>query len=264
MRRLMLICIVVIVTCVLLGYYTKTLYKTYKIGYDPFHYRYENYYDYFIQKIRYEQGKAKVIEDTIQHTLNFDASNYIKAFDYLEVDEGWALDCYYYFRGDAGWPILFIRKTNVDRDSLIKSFELCGNGSYFKENKLKDHIRIKNGNNELACFQWLIFDLIGDDFAKFWHAGYGEFTIIHSRKIIDKIKGFHNGKMGPKLNIEVRSISWVPVIKEYKECFTIQILVFNSWHGFVLLTYKIDKHYPNEIKLINDKLIYKFDCGIMY
>ena len=235
-----------------------------KFSYIPKDSNYENYYDYFIQKIKYEQKQSSLNIDSIQTKLQFDIQKYIKSFDKLSVENGWILDYYYFYNGDAGKPVFFVRRLLDNRDSLLKTFEHNDIYKYCDSNKVIDHLKVNDKDN--GYYQLLIFDIIGEDFAKFWHSNYGNIDIICSKRALYKLANrnddFH--RFDSETRKKIKGIDYITSIKDYNDSITYRLLIFNSWNGLSENIFSINKKFPHKIRMISDSILVNYNCGILF
>jgi len=235
-----------------------------RISFTPKEENYENYHDYFIQKVKCEQRKSNLNIDTVNASLVFDISQYLKVFDNLSLENGWILDCFYFYNGDAGKPIFFARRNMQNRDSLIKSFENRAIYNYTDSIDILDHIKINN--SEKGFYQFLIFTVIGDEFAKFAHSNYGNTEIICSKRalkdIINRNDAFHD--FDSQLKKKIEKIDYRTKYNEYKDSVTFRFVTFNAWYGFAENKVSIRKEFPHKLKLFNDSLLIEYNCGIRF
>lgn len=261
MKKLLLISVIlgIILLIVVIYAYNFTKKKS-----APIESNYENYYDYFIQKVRYEQNQSNLRIDSLQGNLQIDLKKYIQTFDNLSIEKGWLLDYYYFYNADAGRPIFYIRESTCNKDSLLKTFDNYGIFKYSDSIEVIDHL--KTNNKKTGLYQLLIFNLIGEDFAKFWHSNYGNLEIICSRRTVNELANrkdeFHNFDSETKKRL--LEVDYLPAVKEYKDSITYRILIFNSWDGLFENIYSINKHFPHKIKMIKDSALVKYNCGIMF
>jgi hypothetical protein len=222
--------------------------------------RCENYYDYFFQRLKYEQRQYKINIDSTDAEFIFDVNKYIKIFDHLTVKKGWALDCYYFYNKTGGSPIIYVRELSNNKDSLLKTFKNRGIFQYCDSIPLRKYVMPADNNKGL--FQLLVLELLGSNFAKFWHSLYGHVDIVNSKKSIRRLLNIKNFDQSIKENI--KRIDYSISSKEYNDSITYRWVVFSDWGGFYEDVFSIDKRNLHNYRRIKSSCLVKYECGTMY
>jgi hypothetical protein len=225
----------------------------------------ENYYDHFIQKLRSEQEKIKLIGKPLEFDVKTPFKEYFKTFDCLYVEDGWQIDCYYSHSFTSGKPVIYVRKPYENIEDLISCIDNKGYRydhriyDYCETVKTLDHLKVTDIHKGL--FQLLMLDIIGEDFAIFWHAGYGHIDIICSKRDFDQL-----GERIPdaKQKSEIEKTNGFPTVEENYESITFKILTFHAWGGLEERAYNVKKEFPHKISLLESKILVEYDCGLRY
>lgn len=224
---------------------------------------FDNYCDYFVTKLRIEQKNIKVdyLKDSVK--VDFDIKDYLQIFDELAIEKGWKVEFYYFYNGDAGRPLFLALQDDTSLKDLLNSF----NDKYeiFRYNdsvNVFNHIKVSG--TEKSYYQILILNLLGDDFALFWHAGYGSLDLLTSKRAVDNLKSIRNGKDFDKIKDAISKIDTKPIYKTTSDSVMITLKCFNDWSGLSERTYSIRTKFPHKINLINDSILIKYNCGILF
>ena len=241
---------------------------------------FENEFDNFVQKVLSAQNNIKIEGDPSELCLENIFPDYFKTFDCIYVEKGWALDCYYYYSSESGYPVIYVRKIWEDIHVSLSYIDIYGYNNlwifdYCSKVKTFDHLTVTD--LKMGLFQLLIFQLIGDHFALFWHSLYSRIEIICSKRDLDKILEkieFDNGLSTTIQNInnltffeeitEIKNKNSFPIIEENPESITYKLLIFSEWSGLSENTYTVKKIFPHTITLINEKLLLHYDCETYY
>lgn len=223
----------------------------------------ENYFDYFIQKIQFEQQKIQSTTNADTADLDFSFSDYFRFFDCLNVDSDWKIDYLITKNGlQSGRPIFFALPRNNNVDSLKARFEYDNIYNYCDSINLIEHIKVID--NEKGYYQLLIFDLIGDNFGRSWYTSIGWQDIICSKRMLRQIASrtddIHNFDI--KMRKKIKALDYNLIFKNLSDSVTYRFIVFNAWGGFREKCYSVHKQFPHKIALVKDSLLLYYDCGV--
>ena len=226
----------------------------------------ENYYDYFIQKVRLEQNKFNTESHPSEYDFSKEFPAYFETFDCLIPEKGWDINCYYFYESHGGHPVIYAKRTDENIDELLSKID---NGIYRYDNRIfmycesvipTDHIQLTNLQKGL--FQLLILELIGADFARFWHAFYGAVTLISTKSQLAKLLG--RDKFKEEANALIEDIDEIIEVDEYDDTICYKLLSFNAWRGIERITYSVSKNFPHKIIVENKEVLAKYHCGITF
>jgi len=224
----------------------------------------ENYYDFFVQKLRFEQEKNQMKRYSINSEFKTDFVEYFQLFDCLRVEKGWEINCYYYLDTFAGRPVFYTKKVDGNADSLQSLFANDGIFKYVDSIKIMDHIEVLD--SEKGYFQLLLFDLIGEDFGKYWHSNYGHSDIICSKRMLKQISNRSDDlhDFDRKMKNKIKTLDYTLVYKDFGNSVIFRLVIFNAWDGFREYIYSINKQFPHKITVVKDRLLLKYHCGVLY
>lgn len=224
----------------------------------------ETYCDTFIQRIKSLQKNAEAIRDTDRMEFRFDFEAYLKEFDQLSPEKGWIVEGFYLGDGYGASPEFYARKITDDKDSLEKYFLADGIWDYHKSIRTSDHL--ESTNTLKGYYQLIIFELIGNNFNRYWHSRYANIDIIVSRNDLSEIlnRKDHFHRFDSLLVKRIDSLSVKPLIREYDDSVTYSLLIFNAWEGFRRKTYSVGRNFPHFIHTIKDSLEVDYNCRIHF
>ncbi len=226
----------------------------------------ENYYDYFILKVRLEQNKFNTESHPSEYDFSKEFPAYFETFNCLKPEEGWEINCYYFYESHGGHPVIYAKRTDEDIHELLSKID---NGIYRYDHRIFEycesvipiyHIQVNNLRKGL--FQLLILQVIGADFARFWHAIYGSVTLISSKSQLEKL--LEREKFEDKANTLIEDIDEIIEVDEYDDTICYKLLSFNAWRGIERKTYSVSRNFPHKITVENKELLAKYHCGITF
>ena len=221
----------------------------------------------FIQNVQAYQDAVKLKEIQNRNILDpntFDIEHYLSFFDNITIEKGYKIDVYYMDRSIDGYPYLYaIKKHKFSNKKNINSLEEILNQP---ENRAKNHIFPKD--SKLGYLQFLFFYKMGEQFALYWHANYGECRIVCTKNKIDAIieeltisKDFLTL---PKELSKLKDIN--PEIKiEYDDKYcNITWIEYRTHSGIYQCTYQIERNGSYEIKRTSEIVLVHIDIGFIY
>jgi len=215
----------------------------------------ENYPEYFYEKIRTVQKKVQVKFYLESVKWDFKVDTYFKNFDELKVEKYWKLYAFYEKSFIAGSPVITAYKTlgrkGIRQSDIEKQMDSI---------KAMDHIELSG--SERSYYQYLLFNLIGDDFAKYWHAGYTSYDLIFSRKQLSKL--LHSEEMQDSIKNKIRQVDPLPHYAIQDGSVLISLKMFNDWEGLHERTYKIMTTFPHKIEMLKDTILVNYKSQIRY
>lgn len=222
--------------------------------------RCENYYDYFFQRLKYEQRQYNIKIDSTDVKFIFDVNKYIKTFDHLTVKKGWTLDCYYYVDKIGRSPIVYVRELSNNKDSLLKTFKNRGVFQYCDSIVLRKYVMPDDSNK--GFFQLLVLELLGSNFAESSHSLYDHVDIINSKKSLNRLTNVMD--FNQSIKDMIKRIDCTISSKEYNDSITYRWVVFTTWGGFYEDVFSIDKRNIHNYRRIKRTHLVKYDCGILF
>ncbi len=254
----------------------------------------DNEYQNFLSKLyKYRSGIELDFFDRSAKidTSTFNVDKYFGLFDKLRVDSSYKFDYYYFYFGDGGRPLLLAHKKEVKLTTILErflvydfplpppppqkaeSFDTTGKKKIVSNDFFSyadtvltplPHIIVQD--SKMGYFQYLVFYLIGDQFALFQHSNYGYIRLVCSKEELDEI--IKPADIGNNLSYEqveqAKTINPIPIIEFKKDSCYVNIVVFGAWDGFMRTTYSISRRYPHVINLISTDTLVKYHCGVMF
>ncbi|WP_320054367.1 hypothetical protein [uncultured Acetobacteroides sp.] len=222
--------------------------------------RCDSYYDYFIQRLEYEQRQYKLERDGTDVKMVFDADAYFKIFDHLTIKKGWGLDCYYYRDKIGSSPYVYVRKLSNNKDSLLRTL---GNRGIFR---YSDSIALNKyvvpTDSKKGLFQLLVLELLGSNFAEGSHFMYSHVDIISSKRAMKRLMKVID--FDPKVKKRIKNIDFTISSKDYRDSVTYRWVVFTAWGGFYEDVFSINKKTPYTHRRIKRSHLEEYDCGILF
>jgi hypothetical protein len=193
----------------------------------------------------------------------FDVNQYFKVFTHISMQEGYALD-YVYQRDDlSGYPLLYVRP--VDQVSNASTSNISN------ETKLPDfreYLDIED--TEQGYFEYVVMDIMANQFYLFWHANYNDTYIVCNRQqLYDIVTQISSGEFGnpldPAQEAKVRTLrNILPVVRLTSDLAVAEVVTFTKWGGFYRLTYTISREAPHKILEIEEENILPYDYGVAF
>lgn len=239
-----------------------------------------------------------------EYYCNVDFKEYFKIFDKLSVAPNWKLESHYFQNTAGGRPLLFaFEKGDMIGDRLYQELvESSDPESSFRRisSKLEDELfnysrsinymhSIEIADNPMGYFQFLVFDLIGNNYCLHWHSNYSEMDIITSQKQLLKLtkrknhpyyKFSQKDKNSPpptepqpnEINLRsytmdidsVLQIDPTPIITMGEDSVEVRIVTLGPWQGFISRTFHISKAFPHIIEEVKSDTLVPYDCGITF
>lgn len=255
-----------------------------------------DYYQDFLNKVIAYQATFFIPIDSLIAIENsggklepsFDFVNYFKIFDKLKVKPGWEIDYQYAFSGDAGRPAILGLRNGQSLEKLVDSLKSSlGILRYaFDSVSYTDYLLVELSVE--GCFQYALFNLIGDQFGLFGGANYGRRKIICSDATLSDEVDFLIKERGLKKTIKTDSLSetdrlnraWSyrrsqldsiqllggrPEIKLLGDSICqISMMHHSDWGGLMKVDYEIELHFPHEFTLQRDSLLAYYDSMLLF
>ena len=141
--------------------------------------------------------------DIPQHLLDtgtkqgseFDANEYFTVLTRISMSEGYALDYVYQNDSLGGFPLLYARR--ADQAAYASMADVPQN------TQLPDfHGYLEVEDLEGGYFEYVVMDIMANQFYLFWHANYNDTQIVCSRgDVNDIISAVSSGDFGYKLDL---------------------------------------------------------------
>ena len=192
----------------------------------------------------------------------FDPNQLLVPLDHLSLRQGYILDFVYRYDGIGGRPFLYARKLSDPRFENFEEFSQANDDSSYLN-------FIECDDTPESYFQWVLLNLMGNQFYLYWHAGYIDAEIIASQDRLEALVEEMSGtEMGiPFTNAQKRQalkIDPAPVVKIGDETVTVQVVSFSKWSGFTRYIFTLSRSHPHQILNLETENLLEYDCGIMF
>ncbi len=193
----------------------------------------------------------------------FVANQYFDVLTHLSMREGYILDYVYQNDSLGGYPLLYARP--ADQVPYASMADIPEN------TQLPDfHEYLQVEDVEQGYFEYVVLDIMANQFYLFWHANYNDTQIVCNRgEVNDIISSVNSGDFGDKLDLAqqtkartMRNIE--PVVNLTGDVAKVQVITFTKWGGFYRWTYTISRSFPHTINDFKQENLVPYDCGVMF
>ena len=193
----------------------------------------------------------------------FDVNRYFSALPHLSMHAGYALDYVYQNDDLGGYPILFARP-----DDLAPYTSIADVPQSFQSSEFRDYLNVVDV--ERGYFEYVVMDIMANQFYLSWHANYNDTQIVCSREEVDSIvaqvnSGDFGNPVGPVAQFRARLMRNIePTVTLAGDVAKVQVITFSKWGGFYRLTYTISREFPHTIVDIQENNLVPYDCGVTF
>jgi hypothetical protein len=201
--------------------------------------------------------------DASQDGEVFDPNQLLVPLDHLSLQPGVVLDFVYRYDGIGGKPILYARQP---ADQAFENYPVYAE-SKASETSYLDTIR--TDGTEAGYFQWVLLNMMGDQFYLYWHSGYHDAEITASRARLEALvsemrttefgETFTNDQARQALKIDP-----APIVEVGNELVMVRVVWFTKWGGFYESIYLLGQSTPHQVMDLNTKNLLEYDCAILY
>lgn len=209
--------------------------------------------------------------DIPQHLLDtgtkqgdeFDVNQYFTVLTHISMREDYALDYVYQSDSLGGYPLVFARPKDQASYASIEDIPENTQLPDFRE-----YLEVEDV--EQGYFEYVVMDIMANQFYLFWHANYNDTQIICNRQDVnDIISRVNAGDFGNQLNLAQQAQARVikniePVVNLTGDVANVQVITFTKWGGFYRWTYTISRGFPHTIKDVKQENLVPYDCGVMF
>jgi hypothetical protein len=193
----------------------------------------------------------------------FDVNQYFHVLTHVSMQEGYVLDYIYQNDSLGGLPLLYARP--MDQAPYASTTDIPENTQL---SDFREYLEVEDV--EQGYFEYVVMDIMANQFYLFWHANYNDTQIVCERgEVNDIISRVNSGDFGNKLDLlqqtkarAMRNIE--PVVNLAGDTATVQVITFTKWGGFYRLTYTISRGVPHTIIDIKQENLVPYDCGVMF
>lgn len=193
----------------------------------------------------------------------FDANQYFDVLTHISMREGYTLDYLYQNDGLGGYPLLYPRP--VDQGPYASITDIPENTEL---PDFREHMNVEDV--EQGYFEYVVMDIMADQFYLFWHANYNDTQIVCNRQDVnDIIASVSSGDFGYKMNLVQRTKARAmrniePAVNLAGDTATVQVITFTKWGGFYRSSYSISPSFPHRIINVQHENLVPYDCGVMF
>ena len=193
----------------------------------------------------------------------FDVNQYFNALTHISMREGYVLDYVYQIDSLGGYPLLYARP--VDQIPFDSTVDIPEETEW---TNIEAYLELED--TEQGYFEYVVLDIMADQFYLYWHANYNDTEIICNRQqIYDVVAQVSSGDFGnpmePDQQAKARTLkNIIPAVRLAGDTAVVEIVTFTKWGGFFRMTYTISREVPHKILNINQENILPYDCGILF
>lgn len=193
----------------------------------------------------------------------FDTNQYFGVLPHLSMQEGYALDYVYQSDDLGGYPLLYAHPS--DQAPYASAADIPNN---IQLPDFREHLDVEDV--EQGYFEFVVLDIMADQFYLYWHANYNDYEIVCNRDEVDDIVAeVSSGDFGIKMNLiqqtQARAIRNIePTVGLTGDVATVQFITFTKWGGFYRETYTISRKFPHTIIDIKQDNLVPYDCGVAF
>ena len=177
--------------------------------------------------------------------------------------EGYVLDYVYQIDSLGGYPLLYARP--VDQIPFDSTVDIPEETEW---TNIEAYLELED--TEQGYFEYVVLDIMADQFYLYWHANYNDTEIICNRQqIYDVVAQVSSGDFGnpmePDQQAKARTLkNIIPAVRLAGDTAVVEIVTFTKWGGFFRMTYTISREVPHKILNIKQENILPYDCGILF
>jgi hypothetical protein len=216
-----------------------------------------------VSNLRLGQIPEHLLTTSKKRGDEFDVNQYFNALTYISMREGYALDYVYQIDNLGGYPLLYARP--VDQVPYASTADIPQNIEW---TDFQEYLDVQD--TEQGYFEYVVMDIMADQFYLFWHANYNDTYIVCNRQqVYDIVAQINSGELGntldPAQQTQARTLrNILPVVNLTGATAVVEIVTFTKWGGFYRLTYTISREAPYKIIDIEKENILPYDCGVMF
>jgi len=201
----------------------------------------------------------------------FDPNQLLIPLDHLKLTPGYTLEFVYRDDGLGGRPAVYARK--IDSPSF-PNFE-----AYQAASGTCDHDNLPTGcsfldfvesdGTEEGYFQWVLLEMMGNQFYLYWHANYNDAEIIASKAqleaIVEKISAEDIGNpLSASQRRQALEIDPAPSVSVDGDQVTVRVIWFTKWGGFNESILTLSASTPHRVLDRRTTVLVEYQCGIQF
>lgn len=193
----------------------------------------------------------------------FDVSQYFDVLTHISMQDGYALDYVYQNDDLGGYPLLYARP--VDQAPFVSAADVPEETAGLD---FQQFIVVED--TEQGYFEYVVMDILANQFYLFWHANYNDTLIVCNRQqVYDVVAQVNSGDFGNVMDKDQQAQSRtlrdiVPIVRLTGDAAVVEVVTFTKWGGFYRYTYTISREAPHAIIEVKQENILPYDCGVMF
>jgi hypothetical protein len=210
-------------------------------------------------------------EDVPQHLFDtgkkqgdeFDVNRYFDVLTHLSIQQGYILDYVYQNDSLGGYPLLYPRP--VDQAPYASTADIPENLEW---PDFQEYLDVED--TEQGYFDYVVMDIMANQFYLFWHANYNDTQIVCNRaEVNDIIASASSGDFGIAMDLPAQTKARTmrniePVVRLTGDVAIVEVVTFTKWGGFYRFTYTISREVPHKIIDLKQENLVPYDCGIAF
>jgi hypothetical protein len=193
----------------------------------------------------------------------FDVNEYFNVLTHLSMQDGYTLDYVYQNDSLGGYPLVYARA--VDQAPYASVSDIPANTEL---PDFREHLQVEDV--EQGYFEYVVLDIMANQFYLFWHANYNDSLIVCNRQqLYDIVAQVSSGDFGNTMEADqqakARTLKNIPpIVRLTGDSAVVEIVTFTKWGGFYRQTYTISREVPHTIIDIQPENILPYDCGVAF
>jgi hypothetical protein len=192
-----------------------------------------------------------------------DVDQYFDVLTHISMQEGYALDYVYQNDDLGGYPLLYVRP--VDQAPYASTGDIPESTTLLD---FHDYLDVED--TEQGYFEYVVLDIMANQFYLSWHANYNDLEIVCNRdEVNDIVTQVSSGDFGIAMNLaqqaKARAMRNVePVVRLTGDVAVVEVITFTKWGGFYRETYTISREFPHTTVDVKQENLVPYDCGIAF
>ncbi len=202
-------------------------------------------------------------ETGIKQGGEFDANEYFNVLTHVSMQEGYVLDYVYLTDFLGSNPVLYARPEEQTPYASVGDVPENVTLPDFHEYVIVDGV-------EQGYFEYVVMDIMAEQFYLYWHANYNDTQIVCNRDEVNAIiSDINSADFGLELDLakqtKARAMKNIePIVNLTDTVAIVQVITFTKWGGFYRLTYSINRSFPHTIIDVKEENLVPYDCGVMF
>jgi hypothetical protein len=206
---------------------------------------------------------AQLYSTGIKRGDELDVNQYFDVLTHISMQDGYALDYVYQNDSLGGYPLLYARP--VDQAPYASTADIPP-GMELPD--FQEYVDVED--TEQGYFDYVVLDIMANQFYLFWHANYNDRQIVcNRRQVNDIVEQVSSGDFGNAMDLpaqtQARAMRDVePAVRLTGDIAIVEVITFTKWGGFYRETYTISREVPHRIMDIKQENLVPYDCGIAF